>query len=178
MPILGVIASSRIKANYAYESIATPVISGSASFVDFTTIPQTYKHLQIRYSITTSATNADVDMIFNGVSSANSYTYHEMRGNGSTVGANGSNLMSFLYVATNHTSSTWPAVGIVDIFDYSDTNKITTVRSVSGKDENGGGTLQIITGMNKVTTAVSSIRFNCNSTIATNSKIALYGIKG
>jgi hypothetical protein len=163
----------------AFESIATPAISGSSSFVEFTSIPQTYKHLQIRYSVITNATNADITLTVNGVASAGSYTYHELRGTGSgTAVANGNNNMGFYYIATNATDGTWPAIGISDIFDYSDTNKITTIRSLSGKDTNGSGTLQILTGMNKVTTAVTSIKFDCNSTIATNSKIALYGIKG
>jgi hypothetical protein len=69
-------------------------------------------------------------------------------------------------------------VGIVDIFDYADTNKKTTVRTLSGKDENGGGTVQIITSVYKQTTTITDIRFDAGTTIATNSQIALYGIKG
>lgn len=163
----------------AFESIATPTISGNSSFVEFTSIPQTYKHLQIRFSVVTDATNADITLTVNGVASAGSYTYHELRGIGSgTAGAAGNNNMSFYYLATNATDGTYPAIGIVDIFDYSNTNKITTVRSLSGKDANGSGTLQILTGMNKVTTAVTSMKFDCGSTINNRSKIALYGIKG
>lgn len=162
----------------AFVSIATPTISGSANFVDFTDIPQTFKHLQIRFSILGSATNSDVQITFNGVSSAGSYTYHELRGTGTETSANGNGSMAFMYAATNATSATYPAVGIVEIFDYADTNKITTIRSLSGKDENGGGTLQLLSGMNKVTTAVTSLRVDCGTTIDTKSKIALYGIRG
>ncbi len=162
----------------AFMSIATPTISGSANFVDFTDIPQTFKHLQIRFSILANATNSDVTLTFNGVSSAGSYTYHELRGTGTETSATGNGSTTLMYAATNATSTTYPAVGIVDIFDYADTNKITTVRSLSGKDENGSGTLQILSGMNKVTTAVTSIRVDCGAAIDTKSKIALYGIRG
>ena len=180
MPILGTIASSTRQglATNSYESIATATISGSSTFVDFTSIPQTYKHLQIRFSILTNASNADISLTVNGVTSAGSYTYHELRGNGSTGSAGGNGSFSFYYLATNATSGTYPCVGVVDIFDYADTNKITVLRTISGKDENGGGTVQILSGMNKVTTAVTSMRLDCGSTIDTKSKIALYGIKG
>jgi len=165
-------------ASTSFESIATPVISGSANYVDFTSIPQTYKHLQIRFSLTTNATNADITLTVNGVTSAGSYTYHELRGNGSTAIAGGSDSTAFYYVATNATDATSPCVGIIDILDYTDTNKVKTIRTLSGKDTNGGGSVQLLSGMNKVTTAVTSMRFDCGSTIATTSKIALYGIKG
>lgn len=180
MPILGLIASSTRQglSTNSYESIATPTISGSSNFVEFTSIPQTYKHLQIRFSVLTNTTNADILLYVNNVTSAGSYTYHELRSNGSTVTASGNANMSHYYVATNATSATYPCVGVVDIFDYADTNKITTTRTISGKDENGGGTVQILTGMNKVTTAITSMKFDCTSTIDTKSKIALYGIKG
>lgn len=178
MPILGVVASSKFISQTSYESIATPTISGSSSFVEFTSIPQTYKYLQIRFSILANGSNGDVTLQFNGVTSSSSYVYHELRGNGSTVTASGANNPSFLYLATNATSTTYPCVGIVDIFDYADTNKITTIRSLSGKDENGAGTLQILTGMNKVTTAITSMKLDCGFTIDNKSKIALYGIKG
>jgi hypothetical protein len=179
MPILGLIASSTRQglATNSYESISTPTISGSANFVDFTSIPQTYKYLQIRFSVIGSVQNSDITVQFNSDTASN-YTYHELRGNGSTTTASGNGSTTFGYVATNATSSTYPCVGIVDIFDYADTNKKTTVRTLSGKDENGGGTVQILTGVYKQTTAITSIRFDAGTTIATNSKIALYGIKG
>jgi len=178
MPILGVIASSKLTAvANSYESIATPTITGSANFVDFTSIPGTYKYLQIRYSLIGSALNSDITYRFNSDTASN-YTYHELRGNGSVTTASGNGSITFGYIASNATSSTYPCVGIVDIFDYADTNKKTTVRTLSGKDENGGGTVQIITSVYKQTTTITDIRFDAGTTIATNSQIALYGIKG
>ena len=179
MPILGLIASSTRQglATNSFESIATPVISGSANFVDFTSIPATYKYLQIRFSIVASATNSDITLQFNSDTSSN-YTYHELRGTGSTVVAGGSGSTTFVYLASNATDATWPCVGIVDIFDYADTNKKTTVRTLSGKDTNGGGTLQMMTGVYKSTSTITSMRLDCSTAIATTSQIALYGIKG
>ena len=178
MPILGLIASSKLTAvANSFESIATPVISGSANFVDFTSIPATYKYLQIRFSIVASATNSDITLQFNSDTTSN-YTFHELRGTGSSVSASGNGSTPFVYVATNATDATYPCVGIVDIFDYADTNKKTTVRSLSGKDANGSGTLQMLSGVYKSTSTITSMRLDCGTTISTPSKIALYGIKG
>jgi hypothetical protein len=47
--ILGIIASSRLAAVGDFESIATVSVgSGGAADVEFTSIPATYTHLQIR----------------------------------------------------------------------------------------------------------------------------------
>jgi hypothetical protein len=47
--ILGIIASSRLAAVGDYESIATVSVGGGgAADVEFTSIPGTYTHLQIR----------------------------------------------------------------------------------------------------------------------------------
>ena len=178
MPILGLIASSKLTAvANSFESIATPAISGSANFVDFTSIPATYKYLQIRFSIIGSATNSDITLQFNSDTTSN-YTYHELRGTGAAVTAGGNGSTTFVYVASNATDATYPCVGIVDIFDYANTNKKTTVRTLSGKDANGSGTLQMLSGVYKSTSTITSMRLDCGTTIATNSQIALYGIKG
>ena len=57
----------------AFESIAT-FSPTSGSSVTFNSIPSTYKHLQIRYAITTSA-YADIRFRINGDTGSN-YTYH------------------------------------------------------------------------------------------------------
>jgi hypothetical protein len=52
MPILGIIASSRLAAvPPSYESIETVTVGQAARATDmtFTSIPATYTHLQIRY---------------------------------------------------------------------------------------------------------------------------------
>jgi hypothetical protein len=47
--ILGIIASSKLSAVGDYESIATVTVgSGGAANVEFTSIPATYTHLQLR----------------------------------------------------------------------------------------------------------------------------------
>ena len=49
MPILGILASSYPAVSTSYESIATVTVgSGGAANVEFTSIPGTYTHLQIR----------------------------------------------------------------------------------------------------------------------------------
>ncbi len=58
MPILGTIASSFLTSLSDYDSIASVLVgAGGQSAVEFTSIPNTYKHLQIR-GIARQTTNA------------------------------------------------------------------------------------------------------------------------
>ena len=74
-----------------FESIATVTIgSGGASNAEFTSIPSTYKHLQIRASIRTTR-NAQNSLFYyiNGDNSNSTYTTHYIGGTGSSVYAAG-----------------------------------------------------------------------------------------
>ena len=71
----------------SFESIATTTVgSGGTSSIDFTSIPSTYQHLQLR--IISRVSNADtgdnIFLQFNGDTSSN-YSWHYMEGDGSTA---------------------------------------------------------------------------------------------
>ena len=94
MPILGVIDSSKSGNLYSasYESIATVSVgSGGAANVEFTSIPQTYTHLQLRAISRGTGTTAaeEVNMNFNNDTTSSSYIYyHQLYGDGSAAVSN------------------------------------------------------------------------------------------
>ena len=167
----------------AYESIATVVPSGSTNTVTFSSIPSTYKHLQLRllqkdnYVSPLNASNVR----FNSDPNAN-YAYHRLIGDGSSVsadsGASQTGMSLDLYASNNNSSY---GVAIIDILDYASTNKYKTVRSFCGYDANGSGRIQLNSAlwMNQ-TDAITSISFAIGGSIVwnANSSFALYGIKG
>ncbi len=91
MGILGIYASSVLKVTNSYESIATVSVgSGGSSSIDFSSIPSTYKHLQVRGIIRTSAgTNNWGLRIRTNSDSGSSYTHHNLRGDGANASAEG-----------------------------------------------------------------------------------------
>jgi len=195
MPILtGVIASS-ISGHLwaptgAYESLATATGTGSSGTITFSSIPSTYTHLQLRWIAQSSrATYADDDfnIRFNSDSGSN-YAWHNMWGNGAGAFA-GASTSQTLIVCRNGAGSTaistTMGVGVLDILDYTSTNKYKTTRFLGGDDVNGtvagyGGNAVLASGlwMNSAN-AISSISITNGS--ATNwtalTSIALYGIK-
>jgi hypothetical protein len=177
-PILGILASSRRSAANSYESIATVSVgSGGQNVVSFTSIPSTYKHLQIRYICNTNiATNPA--MTFNSDSGSN-YSWHYISGNGASAGASGAANQSYLLCGVPPTSTYFQAA-VIDILDYADTNKNKTTRWFMGNDQNGSGEVALFSGLWRSTSAINTISITPQSTRLFNqySQFALYGIKG
>lgn len=159
----------------SYESIATVTVgSGGSSQIDFTSIPSTFKHLQLR-AYAKGSTNLYSPIRFNGDSPTTNYKLHELYGNGTSVtSVADSNAYINNILGTNFNGV------IMDILDYTSSNKNKTVRMLSGINNNGTGSVLFtsILWMNS-TDAISSIRFTVNTgNFAEYSKFALYGIKG
>jgi hypothetical protein len=172
----------------SYESIESFTVgSGGTTSITFGsggTIPQTYKHLQIRATLkSNSAGVLYMNYTFNGVGGS-SYSSHYMYGNGSIAGANAGNgaSASSMYLDEFPQSSATNIFGvsILDILDYSNTNKYKTTRHIGGADKNGSGGVAFSSGLFMSTNAITSITFTPQSSagIAEYSSFALYGIKG
>ncbi len=158
-------------------------LSSSASSVEFTNIPQTYKHLEIR-SIAKDTAQAsgsfNLRARFNNDSGSN-YTLHRLFGQGSSASADAyTGQTSFIAgnVAANGYSGVYGA-GVCQILDYTSTNKNKTVRTLSGADVNGtGGYIFFTSNLWLNTAAVTSITILTDATaLAANSSFALYGIQ-
>ena len=165
-----------------YESIATVTVgSGGSSTVSFSSIPSTYKHLQIRSIARSSATNPSVLLNFNGDSSTFVY-YHLLYGTGSAAGAYATNGYASIpagYGAKSTDAANIFGANVVDILDYTSANKNKTVRTLGGYDANGSGEVGLYSGqwLNS-STAVNSIVLKMETgNFAQNSSFALYGIK-
>jgi hypothetical protein len=179
-PILGIYASQisghLFAPSGAYDSIATTTVgAGGASSITFSSIPSTYTHLQLRMmSIGNALANNSGTMAFNSDTTGSNYYTHYIIGNGATITAD-SNNANFTPFTVGVAAS--PAVGIIDIFDYANTNKYKTVRELNGYDANGSGRMNFDSVLWSNTAAINSITLSF-STFQQNSSFALYGIKG
>jgi hypothetical protein len=170
-----------------YESINTVTVgSGGQATITFSSIPATFKHLQVRY-MSRSANASTTDVLswrFNSDTASN-YSRHFLFGDGGGgVGVSGAATSDTRMTTDGTTGATATAsifgVGVVDILDYADTNKYKTLRALSADDRNGAGLVVVNSGNWRSTSAVSTITIITNSTanFAQYSSFALYGIKG
>ena len=182
MPILGIIASSKLTSSNSYESISTTTLTTSTADVTFSSIPATFTHLQIRGIVRISTSAAEMRMQFNGDTATN-YSWHELSGNGSAARSdNGTTVARISMAYYNGFPSAASTFGsfVIDILDYANTNKYKTTRALVGFDGNGSGGPALDSGNWRNTNAITSIRlFNDSTyTFAQYSQFALYGIKG
>lgn len=169
--------------------IARGLSSGGAgnagAIFNFTSIPQTYTHLQLRGFIrTTNATVEDTVYAYNFNNDGNSTgsAYHLLAGTGSGVSASGST-GSFSSVlgfapAANANANVYGAF-ILDILDYANTNKNKTLRVLCGYDNNGSGTIGLHSNVPLTrpgTNAITTLSILCNGNITADSRLDLYGI--
>ncbi len=181
-PILGIWASAQTASSFGdYESIATANGNGSATSFTFSSIPQTYTHLQLRFISRVASANYAL-ITFNGDSSASNYTWHQLDGNGSAASAGGAASGTFGGAVVNFAAGGASGIysaAIVDLLDYTNTNKYKTTRSLVGVDKNGSGNIALNSSAWLSTSAITSlsITFNGGFAIATGSQFALYGIK-
>jgi hypothetical protein len=189
MPILGIWASQisgKLSTIDGYESIATTTVgSGGTSTITFSSIPSTYTHLQIRFLARTARANQEdnIQLRFNSDTGGN-YAAHVLYGDGATASSfsDGTSITfntRSVVAAASATSGVFGA-GIIDILDYTNTSKNTTVRSLNGYDNSGSGQVRLSSGLWINTAAVTSITIvSANAAnISEYSSFALYGIKG
>ena len=159
--------------------------SGPSSIFSFTSIPQTFTHLQLRATLrTTNASVEDTIYAYNFNNNGNSTgsAYHILSGNGSSVSATGGtgNFSSVLgYAPGNNANANVYGSFILDILDYTNTNKNKTLRIIGGYDNNGSGTVSLVSALPLTlpgTAAVTTLSILCNGNITADSRFDLYGI--
>ncbi len=185
-PILGIWASQNYpRITNSYESIATVTVgSGGSSSIDFTSIPSTYKHLEIRAIMRTNRVNNGdaVYVRFNSDSGSN-YSGHRLEGDGSSAAAyNGASQTSITLnrVSAASDGSNIFGASVISILDYANTSKNKTLRALVGFDTNGSGVIGLDSGAWYNTAAVTSVSIlplNASGFVQYSS-FALYGIKG
>jgi archaellum component FlaF (FlaF/FlaG flagellin family) len=166
----------------AYELISTANGTGSSAVITFSSIPSTYKHLQIRSVGRHASVSANtLNVTFNGATSA-SYAKHRLYADGTNVAfqsttSNGSiNLTESLASGTSVANQGWPM--ILDILDYAVTTKNVTLRAFTGGIDGTGQSIALQSGFFDSTSAISSITLTAGGNLSTISRFSLYGIKG
>lgn len=165
--------------------------AGGTSGVVFSSIPQTYKHLQIR-AITRMNGGGNYYTNWylrpNNDSTSSMYSNHYLVGNGSTASSAGNGLAdNYLVVqfsgAGNTTTSNIFGASIIDVLDYTSTTKLKTFRQLNGVDFNSSspaGQIAFTSQLMNSTSAITSINvLDLNGyNFSQYSTFALYGIKG
>lgn len=180
---LGIWAASGASAGGGgdYQLISTQVLGSTAASVTFSSIPSTFRHLQIRVTYHQN-TSGYLYFTANNHSAAGSTSGHYLIGNGSTV------------ISDNHTS--WPGyffngdtgatdadgssvftAAIIDALDYSQTTKAKTYRTLWGQAVSGNNNVALTSGRDASTEAVNTIKLWTGGapTFAVGSRFSLYG---
>jgi hypothetical protein len=185
---LGILSAAGAS-GFDYEQIATTVLgtaSSSITFSNLATVASGYRHLQLR--VTSRANDGGntfeaVYMRFNGISTASSYSFHDLSGNGSAVSsgasANSGTLVAAFVTGSASTTSAFGA-GVVDILDALSTTKNKTIRSLNGRSSATNSIIFLSSGAFYSTNALTSIELSVAfaSNFAVGSRFSLYGIRG
>ncbi len=184
-PILGIIASSKSIAAGDFESIATVTVGSTAqSTIEFTSIPSTYKHLQIRGIMRFSGNDSGFGLWFNNDTTSSNYYSHNLATSGTSTPYTQQMAESFIaWSAPNNGTTANVFMGmVIDVLDYTSSTKYKTVKNLYGFDANGSGRCLFSSELWKNTNAITSLKFDARVQGSTSdfgqySSFALYGIK-
>jgi hypothetical protein len=163
--------------------IQEQILTSTATTITFSSIPQDYKHLQLRSVSRTNAGTIDFNVIlFNGDTAAN-YARHRLYASGTTVatGANASTAAPYGGISSISTDASGIfAASITDILDYSSSSKNKTVRNQAGTSGSAAVQLGLYSSVWLNVSAVTSLTITSSSasTFQIGSRFSLYGSKG
>jgi hypothetical protein len=195
MPVLGIVASSYLQSTDigALFPIASTTVGTAVSSVTFSSIPSTYSHLEVRWSLQSSRPTYNLDDIVyrvgNGsIDSGNNYSNHQMIGTGTNpVSANNASNIGYSQISgvVGTTVGSTFGVGVTTILDYANTNKFKTARTIGLNDTNGqasgfNGWINLASFNWRSTAVINTLQISMASgaNITTGSRISIYGIKG
>ena len=171
----------------AMELISTQILASTATTVTFSSIPQTYKHLQLRMtardadSVNTNIQN--VLLRINGIT--NTYMSHLLFGTGSSVistAYSGEPGIRVGVLPDNGTGVNIYSATLVDILDYTASTKNPVVRSFSGATTGASQYVALQSGLLTTAGAITSLSIYNTATNAqlfyAGSRFSLYGVLG
>ena len=178
----------------AYQHIATVTATGSETALTFSSILQTYDHLQIRgFAQRSGSGSVGIHGLnINGSSTAADYSMHITR---TSEGGNYLLTTTDITSAYSQARSTFVPMSaniannfgwmIADITGYSETTKTKAIRTVGGYTYNGTaysgyyGHMGFASNYYNSTSAITSVSVTlCGDTFSAGSTYSLYGIKG
>lgn len=181
----GILSSSGSGAAAAYELISSSILTGTASSITFGSIPQTYKHLEIRATLRSDRAGAESEIVtfrFNSDTGSN-YATHFLSSNGSSVSSSNYSAETYMrgeaYPGGADTTNAFGAF-VLQITDYTSTNKTKTQRLFSGRRGSSQYAVSLRSGLWNSTNAITTITLNnfFSSNFVSGTRVSLYGIKG
>jgi len=163
----------------SYELIETTILGSDAASTTFSSIPSTYKHLQIRMVAQSTDGNLSAFVAMNGDSGSN-YARHRLQGDGSTVAsfaAANQTRAQFAIISNRADNANAPGSAVLDILDYQGT-KNKTIRSLFGNTTSGTNFVGLGSGVWLSTSTITSLTISATTSFASGSRFSLYGIKG
>lgn len=168
-----------------FDLLESTILSSNASSVTFSNLNtySDYKHLQIRAVMRTSTSSDGTHLVFNS-DTTSSYSFHQLRASGDgDVYYAPTNSAARIEVGQqidgDDTFAAWPA--IVDIMDFANTSKNTTIRAYSNSSGFTAGIISYTSGVYRKTDAITSLTFSIPNALrpfGTNTRFSLYGMKG
>jgi len=162
--------------------ISSQVMTTSTnSLIDFTGIPQTFNHLQIRWTVRINqSTPSYYGVYFNNDTTVGNYYQQGFWGDGAGVSAsyasnNQAAISGCVMPNTTHMANTFGTL-ICDIYDYSSTSKNKVVKWFWGFDSNGSGSVGLASDLWLSTAAINRLTFNSGAVFAAGTRIDVYGI--
>lgn len=192
MPIIGIIASSISKvapdSGAMFPIAMANVGSAGTTTVTFNSIPDTYKHLQIRiFGRGTGTGNREfISARFNNDTASN-YYWQGLNGSGGgsadsqNSGGAVSNLnWGFSVIPQSDAPAFITGSAVIDILEYASTSKLKVTRSFAGQDQNTtNGRVNQVSGLWNSANKITRIDISLGSgSFAQGSQVSLYGIKG
>lgn len=183
MPIIGTIASSRQAAS-SYTLIAENRLLSNTASVTFSSIPNTYAHLELWLSVRTTKTNTLQDYVFqfNGDTSA-SYRLGEYWVRGSQTAPSALSVTSNLNYGFagqglgDTAGANFFAASLMQINDYASTNKYKTTDSLTGNQNSTDGFAIWYSNVWEKTSAINSITiYPTTDSFKTNCYFTLFGV--
>jgi hypothetical protein len=169
------------------EAIASFEVTAATSSVSFFNIPQNYTNLEVRIVGKTTRATTSGSTIFttvNGDTGSTNYRGHYVVAtHGSYTVTSGSlsqdgGYYLFTGLAMGASAANQVTANVMNIFDYANTNKYKTSRTIFGENNNTTGYSGVYQCLWMNTAAITSLSFVVTSyTWAIGSKISLYGIK-
>jgi hypothetical protein len=166
------------------ESIATTTLSSSQSVITFSSIPATFKHLQVRMLARTDVNGAsdNIQIYFNG-DNTNAYSRHQFTsdfGSPSSATADPDQPLFTGTVGGNTNNANVFGLAIIDVVDYSVSGKLKVTKAFTGVDYGTNGYMTQHAGTWNNTSVITSVSLSrqSGSNFVAGSRFALYGLKG
>jgi hypothetical protein len=158
-----------------YTPLATVTLASNTSSVTFTGIPATYRDLIFVFAGTATAQSSS-RFRMNGITGSN-YSFVRAGGNGSTTFSSAPTDTYFPLVWSNSELSTTQSNAIVQIMDYSATDKHKTVLIRETNNNPSGPAVTMYAGRLDTTSAITSLTALVSANnFATGSTFSLYGV--